>query len=244
MDRLSELNPEEIDILTLECEQEIKDALSRLALLVIERDTLRRKIRLWREEMDVLELLKSGVDFNASLIDINPSTFRTLQKRYNQVADKYNNLFAGANKLKITEEKNGLNELLNVDVSRKSISEHPELSIRVLTYSKLNVLRGILSYIFEKHSSGVSLNRLSIELNISELQLSLFVDTPGVIRDYFKASERWINDLNLESHREDFLIHLYTDVASNLDVESASKNYGLKTTDIIELCNAMYNLVK
>lgn len=119
MESLCDLNSDEIDILLQECEQEIKDALAKLALIMIERDNLRRKIRIWREEADVLELLKSGVDFHESLIEIKPATLRTIQRRFNEAVIKYNNVFAGVDKLKINDTKTPLQELIE-ETSPKS----------------------------------------------------------------------------------------------------------------------------
>jgi hypothetical protein len=176
MDNISDLTADEIDILIFECQKELKDATARLAHLVIERDELRRKIRIWKEELDVLELLKSGVNFEESLIEINPTTMRTIQKRFNDAALKYNQNFAtDENKLRVEPVKSEIAEIFSypVDLSQPIINE--PLPPAELSYNQEQRLKKILNRILEKYSQGVSLPTLQAEYKLSLTQLSLII---------------------------------------------------------------------
>lgn len=87
------LTPDEIDILLDECRQEITEGTAKLTLLMLERDSLRRKIKRWKEEREMLELIKSGSTFNEPLTTVQSNTIKTLQRRYNLAAKKYNKIF-------------------------------------------------------------------------------------------------------------------------------------------------------
>lgn len=82
MEKLLELNKEELEILITDCQTEIAECESKLISIVIEKHSLRRKIRNLEEEKDLLELVKSGTDFNEYLVSPKPATMNTMQRRY------------------------------------------------------------------------------------------------------------------------------------------------------------------
>jgi tRNA G10 N-methylase Trm11 len=82
MEDLLNLSREELEILLDDCNSNISKYKSRLITLVIEKDATRRKIRQLEEEKDILEMVKSGSDFNEHLVAPKPSTMNTLHRRY------------------------------------------------------------------------------------------------------------------------------------------------------------------
>lgn len=82
MEKLIELNKEELEILLEDCQGEISRYKSRLIDLIIEKDFVRNRLRQLEEEKDILELVKSGSDFNEHLVSAKPFTMSILQKRY------------------------------------------------------------------------------------------------------------------------------------------------------------------
>jgi len=84
MEKLLDLNKEEIETLLYDCRTEIAQSKARLIALVIEKDSLRRKIRNLEDEKEMLEVLQSGADFSEHLTP-KPVTMNTLQRRYLKV---------------------------------------------------------------------------------------------------------------------------------------------------------------
>lgn len=82
MDNLLQLSKEEIDILVKDSEKDLIDAKVRLMELTIDRDIVRKNIKLLEEEKEYLELLRSGVDFNEHLTKCKPDTINTIQRKY------------------------------------------------------------------------------------------------------------------------------------------------------------------
>lgn len=85
MDYLLELTTEQLELLLSECSNDLNKYKSKLIALIIEKEAVKRKIRQLEEEKDVLEMVKSGSDFNEHLVYPKTSTMNTLQKRYLQV---------------------------------------------------------------------------------------------------------------------------------------------------------------
>lgn len=70
MEKFLEMDKKDIETLLHEYEIEIIEHKSRLISLMIEKDYIRRKICDLEQEKDILELVKSGVDFNEHLVNI------------------------------------------------------------------------------------------------------------------------------------------------------------------------------
>lgn len=70
MEKFLELDKKDIETLLQEYETEIIEHKSRLISLMIEKDSIRRKICDLEQEKDILELVKSGVDFKEHLVNI------------------------------------------------------------------------------------------------------------------------------------------------------------------------------
>jgi hypothetical protein len=77
------LTNEEIDVLLLECVEEMSKLKSELGLLLIRQDSLKRKLRQWNEEKECLQLLRSGQNFNQFLTHTPYDTIKSIRKRYN-----------------------------------------------------------------------------------------------------------------------------------------------------------------
>lgn len=236
---MNDLTTEEIDILLSECEQEIKDALTRLANIMIERDALRRKIRVWREEMDVLELVKSGNDFSRSLVDINPITMHTLQKRYNDVVGKYNDKFAGKNKLKVHVTKSGIQELLENKVRKSSRKISQIATVQKLSSQEEKDVRELIETLFADYDNGTSIVRIGQKYNIDEEQVSNFVSIPSRVLAHCQETERWIVEKN--SSPEDILLYIYKEACK--DLNDLCKKCGITAIDLIDCINVLTNLI-
>lgn len=93
MNTLDNISSDDIDFLLTECHKEIGKIKGELGVLLIKQDMLRRKKKQWEEEKDVLECLKSGMDFQEFLVKIPPKTMKTLNTHYTKAMDRYNEMF-------------------------------------------------------------------------------------------------------------------------------------------------------
>jgi hypothetical protein len=82
---MEQLTKDEIDILLEECVNEWTRLKTKLALLTIERDCIRKKIKKVEDEKDSLDILKSGTGFKEFLTGTKPDTLRNIQTRYSAI---------------------------------------------------------------------------------------------------------------------------------------------------------------
>jgi prefoldin subunit 5 len=85
---MEDLTKEEIDILLEECVNEWTHLKTKLALLTIERDCIRKKIKKIEEEKDTLDILKSGSGFKEFLTGTKPDTLRNIHTRYSGILER------------------------------------------------------------------------------------------------------------------------------------------------------------
>lgn len=89
---LPDLTVNEIDVLLEECEEEINHLKAKLALIIIERDEIRKKLIQWKNEKDMLEIMKAGFG-TSPILNTNNDTIRTLQKRYERMSRRLTDIF-------------------------------------------------------------------------------------------------------------------------------------------------------
>jgi hypothetical protein len=85
MEELFNLTSDEIELLLKDCSSDLRNYKSKLIELIIEKDSLKRKIKQLEEEKELLEMIKSGSNFDEHLVSPRASTMNTLQKRYLQI---------------------------------------------------------------------------------------------------------------------------------------------------------------
>ena len=86
MEEFMNLKTEELKILISDCENDLNQYKSRLVSIMMEKDSIKRKIKQLEAEKELLEIIKSGSNFSKYLVDPNPATISTLQFRYAKIS--------------------------------------------------------------------------------------------------------------------------------------------------------------
>jgi len=79
------LTAEDIDLLLSDCDQELQILKNQQMLMVIELDSLKRKMRRIKNEKEYLDILKSGSTMSAELVNLKPQIKGTLTLRYQKI---------------------------------------------------------------------------------------------------------------------------------------------------------------
>ena len=69
MNDLIHVSIKDLNFVFWECTNELSYYKTLLITLLIERDNIKRKIEQLKEEKEILEIIKSGSDFNESLVN-------------------------------------------------------------------------------------------------------------------------------------------------------------------------------
>lgn len=91
---LPDLTLEEIEILISECDEQIDQVDAELLRVLISRDKLKRQLLALKNERDMLDILKTGYDFNKQIKDIgDQDTLKLLKQRYKSMSNRLTKLF-------------------------------------------------------------------------------------------------------------------------------------------------------
>lgn len=88
------LTLDEVDILIMECKDEIKKLNKVIRSGYIQRDMLRRKKRRWIEEKEQLELIRSGANFSEPLVKVPQKTIQFLKHKFHKCMAQYHRMMS------------------------------------------------------------------------------------------------------------------------------------------------------